>query len=128
MRLPLPGMALSLAAVFALSISAAGDRHHIRPARHDARTHAGTDTVVSKEVREMVGVLDNIINPPETFDGINRRIRIDSLSVADSLSRYSGLTEYDFRQVADELGVEVAVIKAVVAIEAGREMKGFWAP
>lgn len=128
MRLPLPGMALSLAAVFALSISAAGDRHHIRPARHDARTHAGADTAVSKEVREMVGVLDNIINPPETFDGINRRIRIDSISAADSLSRYSGLTEYDFRQVADELGVEVAVIKAVVAIEAGRDMKGFWAP
>ena len=77
MRRLLPGMALSLAAVFALSISAAGDRPHIRPARHDSRTHAGTDTAVSKEVREMVGVLDNIINPPETFDGINRRIRND---------------------------------------------------
>ncbi len=30
--------------------------------------------------------------------------------------------------VAEELGVEVAAIKAVVSIEAGAAMKGFWAP
>lgn len=43
-------------------------------------------------------------------------------------SRYSHLTEEDFKVVADELGVEVAAIKAVVVIEAGSRMKGFWAP
>lgn len=57
-------------------------------------------------------------------------LRADSISAieADSLTRYSSLTEQDFRLVADELGVEVAAMKAVVAIEAGADMKGFWAP
>ena len=57
-------------------------------------------------------------------------IREDSLKAAeaDSLTRYSSLTDADFQLVADELGVEVAAMKAVVSIEAGSEMKGFWAP
>lgn len=42
--------------------------------------------------------------------------------------RYLTLTESDFKQVAEELGVEVAAIKAVVVIEAGHKMEGFWAP
>lgn len=42
--------------------------------------------------------------------------------------RYAHLTDEDFRRVADELGVETAAIKAVVSIEAGSAMKGFWAP
>ncbi|MBD5250012.1 MAG: N-acetylmuramidase family protein [Barnesiella sp.] len=43
----------------------------------------------------------------------------------DSIHR---LTEDDFRTVADELGVEVAAIKAVVEIEAGKTHQGFSAP
>ncbi len=42
--------------------------------------------------------------------------------------RYTKLTEKDFEIVANELGLEVAVIKAVVLIETGNQMKGFWAP
>lgn len=38
------------------------------------------------------------------------------------------LTDEDFQQVADMLGVEVASIKAVVEIEAGRTHQGFHAP
>lgn len=38
------------------------------------------------------------------------------------------LTETDFEEVAAELGVEVAAIKAVVEIEAGRTHEGFFAP
>lgn len=38
------------------------------------------------------------------------------------------LTEEDFREVALRLGVEVAAIKAVVEIEAGRTHEGFSAP
>ena len=38
------------------------------------------------------------------------------------------LTEEDFREVALHLGVEVAAIKAVVEIEAGRTHEGFSAP
>lgn len=36
------------------------------------------------------------------------------------------LTEEDFREVAQELGVEVAAIKAVVDIEAGKAHEGFY--
>lgn len=38
------------------------------------------------------------------------------------------LTEDDYKEVAEELGVEVAAIKAVVDIETGRTHIGFWAP
>lgn len=45
-----------------------------------------------------------------------------------SSSRYATLTEEDYQQAARELGVEVAAIKAVVKIEAGSKLQGFWAP
>lgn len=58
-----------------------------------------------------------------------REVRVDSvMPEADLTTRYSGLTDEDFMLVAEELDVEVAAIKAVVAIEAGAQMKGFWAP
>ncbi len=38
------------------------------------------------------------------------------------------LTDDDFREVAERLGVEPAAIKAVVDIEAGRTHEGFYAP
>ncbi|MCM1093690.1 MAG: N-acetylmuramidase family protein [Lachnospiraceae bacterium] len=38
------------------------------------------------------------------------------------------LTEEDYRRAAEELGVEVAAIKAVVLIEAGHKLNGFHAP
>ncbi len=47
---------------------------------------------------------------------------------ADKKVRYDTLTEEDFQIVAKELGVEVAAIKAVVRIEAGEKLQGFWAP
>lgn len=52
---------------------------------------------------------------------------IDSLGI-NSEDRYLHLTEQDFKIVAEELDVEIAAIKAVVEIEAGKAMKGFWAP
>ena len=55
-------------------------------------------------------------------------VRVDSVTAADEKSRYEHLTESDFQTVARELGVETAAIKAVVSIEAGAAMKGFWAP
>lgn len=42
--------------------------------------------------------------------------------------RFTKLTEQDFREVAEALGVEVAAIKAVVDIEAGRAHEGFYQP
>lgn len=52
----------------------------------------------------------------------------DSLLKGDEATRYTGLTDADFQLVADEIGVEPAAMKAVVSIEAGSAMKGFWAP
>lgn len=49
-------------------------------------------------------------------------------SSAADVDRYSRLTDADFQRVAKQLDVEVASIKAVVSIEAGPAMKGFWAP
>lgn len=60
--------------------------------------------------------------------GRGTKVRVDSLPAADKSTRYSKLTDEDFELVAKELGVEVAAIKAVVVIEAGSAMQGFWAP
>lgn len=62
-----------------------------------------------------------------TDDGV-QRVRVDSVPERDSTARYDHLTDEDFMIVSQELGVEVAAMKAVVLIEAGKQMKGFWAP
>ena len=49
---------------------------------------------------------------------------LDSIG-SDPSDRYVHLTEADFEMVAKELCVEVAAIKAVVEIEAGKNMQGF---
>lgn len=56
------------------------------------------------------------------------RFPVDSLPPGADVDRYSKISDEDFRVVAEELGVEVAAIKAVVLIEAGKQMKGFYAP
>lgn len=53
---------------------------------------------------------------------------ISALPEEDAKTRYDTLTDADFAIVAKELGVEVAAIKAVVKIEAGVKLQGFWAP
>ncbi len=81
-----------------------------------------------KETVTELTVLEKII---ETEDGMFDdvfRVKVDSLNNSDEESRYNGLSEEDFKIVAEELGVEIAAIKAVVTIEAGVQMKGFWAP
>lgn len=68
--------------------------------------------------------LRELFGPPESTDYIvveGDTIRFD---FASSL-RGSPLTESDYVQVAAELGVEVAAIKAVVEIETGRTRRGF---
>lgn len=59
---------------------------------------------------------------------------IDSICFSDLLklpyhefnNHWDHLTESDYIEVAQELGVEVPAIKAVVDIETGRTHKGFW--
>lgn len=47
---------------------------------------------------------------------------------ADSADRYTRLTMADYERVAAELGIEVATIRAVSDIEAGKHHKGFFEP
>ena len=68
--------------------------------------------------------IQDSIEEPVSLLSINE---IDSIGCDDN-ERYLHLTENDFKIVAEELDVEVAAIKAVVEIEAGKAMKGFWAP
>lgn len=65
---------------------------------------------VDKDVMEMVSLV------------------LTSMPKEDEKVRYKTLTDEDFQLVAKELGVEVAAIKAVVKIEAGPKLEGFWAP
>lgn len=44
----------------------------------------------------------------------------------DDEDGFRRLTEQDYREVAAELGIEVAAIKAVVDIETGKKRQGFW--
>lgn len=53
---------------------------------------------------------------------------IEAEQTDSDLKKYTTLTEEDYDQVAKELGVEVAVIKTIVKIEAGSNLTGFWAP
>lgn len=55
-------------------------------------------------------------------------ILADTTQVSSMNDRFTKLTDDDYREVAEMLGVETAAIKAVVDIEAGREHKGFFAP
>lgn len=69
---------------------------------------------------------------PENGDTL--AVASDSLKVkwampdGDESSRYTKLTDADFAVVAKELNVEIAAIKAVVEIEAGKTMHGFFIP
>ena len=82
----------------------------------------------AQEVAKVKSVLETVATPlaGDTLLNANRLVEGDSIQDADT--RYTELTEADFALVAEELGVEIAVIKAVVLIEAGTQMKGFWAP
>ncbi len=53
---------------------------------------------------------------------------VSTMPEEDESVKYKTLTDADFKIVADQLGVEVAAIKAVVKIEAGEKLEGFWAP
>lgn len=72
---------------------------------------------------------DSIARADEA-ESLRAKLQADSVAAAraDSLIRYERLSEEDFQLVAEELDVEVAAMKAVVLIEAGSEMKGFWKP
>lgn len=50
----------------------------------------------------------------------------DTTTIDTQSTRYTRLTDNDYLAVASRLGIEVAVIKAVVEVEAGKAQEGFW--
>lgn len=132
----LPGMmAITMALIIIGAMGnavtqAEGGRQTKNNERRDTIKKEDVD-VVPKNVnpeQNAVSVLDNIIDPKSTPFGKIFKVRRDYEGFdADSL-RFQGLTEEDFVLVAEELGVEVATIKAVVQVETGNTMKGFWKP
>ncbi|MDE6560613.1 MAG: N-acetylmuramidase family protein [Muribaculaceae bacterium] len=82
-----------------------------QPSRTDSiKRESKPDKNIDQEMAEMVSLV------------------LTSMPEGDAKVKYKTLTEEDFRIVAKELGVEVAAIKAVVKIEAGPKLEGFWAP
>lgn len=77
-------------------------------------THAGTP--------DLFGRLDSLV-----LDGHTVAVW-DTTDTIPYLERGERLTEKDYIEVAEELGVDVAAIKAVVEIEAGKSHRGFWSP
>lgn len=71
---------------------------------------------------------DSVYSDSVPADTASAETPEDSVDTQNEATRYSELTERDFKKVADELGVEVAAMKAVVEIETGNQMKGFLAP
>lgn len=59
---------------------------------------------------------------PAAVDTVKSQVE-KSEATADAISR---LTDDDYREVADRLGIEIATIKAVVEIEAGAAHEGFY--
>ena len=79
-------------------------------------------SVCGQEVDVIYGVLDALVERQ------NEEGSISASPEEDPADRYTKLTDQDFAFVAEELGVEVAAIKAVVLIETNNQMQGFWAP
>lgn len=82
-----------------------------------------------------INAVPSLLPSPDNFPalpGLTPREWADSVFHAQrnaaQPSGFARLTEEDFKEVAEELGVEVAAIKAVVDIEAGRAHEGFYQP
>lgn len=86
----------------------------------------GAATIACADAQTPAEATDSIAVEAERADTVS--VADSVATAADSLARYEHLTDADFQIVAEELGVEVAAMKAVVSIEAGAAMKGFWAP
>ncbi len=103
---------LSIAIILLLSVSALKAEtiqkgmSGSQPARMDSVETENLD----KEMSEMISLV--LTEMPEE----------------DAKVKYKTLTDEDFNVIAKELDVEVAAIKAVVRIEAGPKLEGFWAP
>lgn len=112
MKRPLLSAAIIISAVFALNAGTAEMKSRATDPQVDSvkKNDVSADKEMDREMTELVSLV------------------LTSMPEADANVRYKTLTEEDFQIVAKELGVEIAAIKAVVKIEAGPKLEGFWAP
>lgn len=96
---------------------------------------SGHRVILALGIALLCGVMPGCAKPSHTpasdsvsGEAIAPAEKVDSIPEADAQTRYKTLTDTDFKIVAEQLGVEIAAIKAVVVIEAGPKMEGFWAP
>ncbi len=116
---------MRLSAAFFLSAMALTGVDCVKSAPIDQTVTAATDSVAA--AMDSATILPSVVTDSAVIKRVSA-FPADSLPPGDKDVRYSRLTEEDFRIVAEELGVELAAIKAVVLIEAGKQMKGFYAP
>lgn len=104
-------MCLVLPGVWIMAVMPSGDRDFMNPPRsvYDTERHLTLVELFGSPSRS-----DYIVINGDT-------LRFDFAAGV----RGRQLTEADYRQVADELDVEVAAIKAIVEIETGRTQRGF---
>lgn len=98
--------------------------------RPESDTAQRVDTVVMPwgEVRLDTVAGARSLAAEAVADSADWKSQMKDMAEADKDTRYTSLSDDDYRVVADELGVEVAAIKAVVRIEAGASLEGFFAP
>ena len=74
--------------------------------------------------RPSPGAGEPVVLPTDSVDGVIFEPNLSFLNY----NPYTTLSEADYQRVADELGIDVASMKAVVEIEAGRTHQGFVEP
>ena len=98
--------------------------------RHNAKAMAAKSSKPAKTSKTSKAAADTLrADKIEPTDGLDFAIGVDGDTIALELApeyRHGRLTEEDFAEVAAEMDVEVAAIKAVVEIEAGKTHQGFW--
>lgn len=86
-------------------------------------------TVMANE-HSIENEVDDVLDIIESTDTLHYALGEEGDTIWLSIEpakRHGKLTEQDFTEFAQEYGVEVAAIKAVVEIEAGKSHTGFWA-
>lgn len=131
--------------IAAVAIMAAALSAGASPRQPDANPAAASEPAQQKEETPLtanppvpVPSQEPVIPLPDagsfpSAEGVSPKQWADSilpLNIGDTSpdSHFSKLTEEDFSEVARELGIETAAIKAVVDIEAGRAHEGFFQP
>lgn len=95
----------------------------------DSAAEPESTDVTELEATELVGVVLSTPEAPDKVKAAEEAFKeFANPPQDDPKDRYTTLTDADYALVAKELGVEVAAIKAVVEIEAGKTLHGFFAP